>query len=580
MDSLDYFKLAGQLPSLKPGDFKQQVKISLVTNFTDDILAKLLAGSLLAEDLYPQIYKAPYKQYAFSFKDKTSALNTAKPNLTFIFFDISQYLPSELLAGNGQEFYGLLKEIESYAQSQNGPVVMNNFILPYNSAYSNMLGENPLYAQIQKFNSALDELAAKLSNFYVFHTNRLIHTLGETRSRDFRGMYAFDTPFTLEFLMELVKQWQNYVSAAIGGVKKCLVLDLDNVLWGGILGEAGIEGVALGLGYPGMAFQNFQKALLDYYNRGVLLAINSRNNEADVREMFSKHPHMVLQPHHFAATRINWKDKAENLVSLAEELNLGLDSLVFLDDDPLNRELVKARLGQVLVPEFSLSPEHYAKTLFGLAVFMPFKLTEEDKRKGQMYAQEKQRTEVLAQSGSLQDYIKQLDIRLNIHTNNQSQIPRLSQMALKTNQFNLTTKRYSEKDIKDLMQNGKVLAVNVTDKFGDYGITALAILTDGITKPKTAILDSYMLSCRVFGRGIEYSLLQHLAQELAAAGYRQLEIRFSPTAKNQPAREFLENLRLLPDKQPEKESVLLADIKILLSLLEQKVQSINVVKEL
>ncbi len=544
MDSLTYFKLANSLPELNPGDFSQKIKVNLLTNFTDDILAKMLTGAFINVGIYPEFFKVPYKQYVVYLKNKDSKLFSAPAQVTYIFFDISSYMPSELAAQSGEEFPGLLEDIKDYCQKQQGIVVMNSFIRPYVSAYGNLYGDNPLFNLVGSFNDRLQKLAAELPNFYVFDTNQLIHSVGEDSARDMRGMYAFDIPFKTDFFEQLTRHWINYALNLLGRVKKCIVLDLDNVLWGGVLGEVGVDGIALGPTYPGVAFQNFQRALLEYYERGVLLAINSRNNERDVEEVFSQHPYMLLKPQHFAASRINWKNKADNFLEIAKELNLGLDSMVFLDDDPVNRDWVRQNVGQVLVPEFSLEPEYYSKTLHDLPVFTPFNLTAEDKLKGQMYSQEKRRTSAQAASQTFDDYLKQLLVKLEISLNNASQIPRLSQMTLKTNQFNFTTKRYTEKDIEKLMQEGLVFAADISDKFGGYGITALAIITKDPGKEGGAILDSFLLSCRVLGRGVERSFFDFLIGQAFAAGFKVLSVPFFASAKNVPAREFLDKLGL------------------------------------
>ncbi|MCX6716972.1 MAG: HAD-IIIC family phosphatase [Candidatus Taylorbacteria bacterium] len=305
MKPLDYFKIAGTYEALNKDSFKHKVKINLCTNFTDEIIYKLLSGYLISEKIYPEIFKVPYKQYPAFLKNENSALFSNDADISFIFFDINQYLQSELSSDTGGEFFEIIKDIQNYVKKQKGLVIMNSIILPYHSAYANIISENKFFKLIQSFNSALEKIKNEEKSFYIFDTNRIMHILGENASRDLRGMYAFDNPFTSEFQLEIVRQWTNFILAKLGKTKKCIVLDLDNVLWGGVLGESGVHGIHLGPGYPGLAYQNFQLALLDYYNRGVLLAINSRNNESDVNEVFEKNKHMILKPHHFASAKIN-----------------------------------------------------------------------------------------------------------------------------------------------------------------------------------------------------------------------------------------------------------------------------------
>ena len=260
----------------------------------------------------------------------------------------------------------------------------------------------------------LQELADELPNLYVFDTNKVVHFLGESHVRDLRGIYAFDMPFSNDFFVALSSEWLSFIHATTGRSRKCIVLDLDNTLWGGVVGEQGPLGIELGPQYPGLAFQNFQRALLKLLQRGVILAISSKNNLADVREVFEKNPHMILKEEHFAAVRANWQDKSVNIQSIAHELNIGTNSMVFIDDNPLEREQVVQRLPEVLVPDFSIEPEQFVQKLYSLNVFHQMTLTQEDAKKNQMYAEERKRREAFLSAQSPEDYIASLKIRLSV----------------------------------------------------------------------------------------------------------------------------------------------------------------------
>ena len=352
-----------------------------------------------------------------------------------------------------------------------------------------------------------------------------------------RWLHASDIPFSNVFMAALAEEWVAYARVLLGKSKKCIVLDLDNTLWGGVVGEVGPRGIALGPDYPGSAFVNFQQALLEFYDRGILLAIASRNNPADVAEVFEKNPYMVLKEKHFSAIRTDWKTKPEMIREIAEELNIGTDSMVFLDDDPVNREMVRGELPGVAVPDFSLPPEEYAPLLHSLNLFHQFSLTGEDLAKGRMYAEERQRKKVLLQAKSPDAYIAELDIRITVAVNDRDLIPRLSQLTLKTNQFNLTTRRYSEADILKFMESGAlVISGNVTDKFGDYGTVILAIVVPDRGDPRKTTLDTMLMSCRVMGRGVECSFMDYLLRELGRRSIISLEAEFISTVKNVPAK--------------------------------------------
>ncbi|HUC01319.1 MAG TPA: HAD-IIIC family phosphatase [Candidatus Paceibacterota bacterium] len=512
-------------------------KINIVTNFTDDILKDMFLGVNFLNGVRPFIYKTPYRQYLFALKDKGSPLYTHKADITFIFFDINPFKDSEFkhVAGHFDEILG---DIERYCAAATGTVVFNSFVVSYRGAYGNLFNNDPFFKMIVEYNRRLEDLAARISNLVIFDTNRLAHILGESRVFDLRGLYAFDIPYTHEFMAFLAEEWFAFVRIISGRTKKAIVLDLDNTLWGGIVGELGALGISLGPDYPGNAFVNFQRALREFYDRGVILAIASKNNERDVEEVFEKNPNMVLKKDHFAAIRTNWEDKAQNILEIADELNIGTESMIFLDDDPLTRALVRAKLPGVTVPDFSLPPEEYAAFLYQLDLFNQFSLTDEDAQKGKMYAEERQRKEVMKAVGNVQDYISQLGIVAKVDLNGEGFLPRIAQLTQKTNQFNLTTRRYSEADVKKMIADGAfVFSANVSDKFGDYGTVILAIVIPG--SGSEATLDTFLMSCRVMGRGIECSFMDHIIRSIAARGIKKLNASFVPTAKNKPADGFL-----------------------------------------
>lgn len=535
-EALSYFKAATDLLKKDPASFRHKASIRLITNFTDTPLSRIISGMCAEEGIYPLVSSIPYKQYHLFLKEPKKILGDEPADITFIFFDVHNYGESAFKS-DPNHFEEILSDLARYAAIDSQPIVVSTFPSPYRGIYGNLFTESPLHKQVEKANTELKKLAEEIPNLYLWDANRLLHWHGESRARDFRGLYAFDMPFNNDFLTLAAEEWLGFIRARLGLTKKCLVLDLDNTLWGGVVGEVGPNGISLGPDYPGSAFLGFQKSILELYERGVILALNSRNNPADVEEVFKTNPNMVLKMEHFSAIRINWEDKATNISSIAEELNIGTDSMVFVDDDRMNRDLVRTMLPEVAVPEFSIPAEDYAHTLFSFTYFYQFSLTSEDRKKGKMYAEEKQRKDVEKSAQNLEEYIAALNIQAKMHLNSTTLLPRTSQLTLKTNQCNLTTKRYTEKEISDLMnQGGLVYAVDVTDKFGDYGTTAVIIATK---QGNTAHLDSFLMSCRIMGRGVEYALFHFLAKELSEMGINTLTAEFIPTAKNDPSKDFL-----------------------------------------
>ncbi len=321
-------------------------------------------------------------------------------------------------------------------------------------------------------------------------------------------------------------------------LKKCLVLDLDNTLWGGVVGEDGLQGIKLDMNAPGANFIAFQQTILDLWNRGVILAINSKNNYEDAMAVIKNHPNMVLKEKHFAAMRINWQDKADNMRELAKELNVGMDSFVFLDDDPMNRSLVKAVLPEVEVPELPSNPEQYAKFLMNMPYFESAAITDEDKMRGNLYVTEKLRKEAEDRFANKGEFLKDLNIELKCYVDDPSCISRLAQLTERTSQFNTNKKSLTEKEVADFIldKNYKVFYGQAQDKFGDYGIISFALVRkDG---DKNWIVESLLMSCRALGRGIEEAFMDKLREMAVGENIENIRWIFKETEKNMPARDF------------------------------------------
>jgi FkbH-like protein len=532
MRLLEYVRLANTYTTPAEPD----LRIAIVTNFTGDLLAKLITGRCLAEGLQPSVYQVPFKQYLFDLKNPKSELSAGTYDVTFIFFDANPYLESEF--GEPGHVSEVIRDIEKFCKMHSGAVVIQLLSLPSRLQHDRLLRDHALAPVVQEFTTGILELSKSQPNVYAIDTDRLVRLLGEDASRDFRGLYAFAQPFTNDFLYAVTQEWMAYVRTLRGALRKCIVLDLDNTLWGGVVGEAGVHGIELGPTYPGNAYREFQRTLLELYNRGVILAINSRNNPEDVDEAFEKNSHMILKKEHFAAIVTNWENKADNLRTIAKELNIGLDSLVFIDDDPVNRELVRLQAPEVAVPEWSFPPEEYVRELLDLDALHSLRLTDEDRERGRMYAEERQRKAMYIETQTPEEYLAALGVEITVALNDPKQVTRAAQLTQKTNQFNLTTRRSTEKEVADWMTSGSyVYTGDVRDKFGSYGITVLAIVHPKNTKE--AEVGTFLMSCRVMGRNVEKHFLENVLHDLHTKGYETVHATFIRTAKNAPAQDFL-----------------------------------------
>jgi FkbH-like protein len=364
---------------------------------------------------------------------------------------------------------------------------------------------------------------------------------GEKHIFDYKQFFFGDMKISLDYIPYLASELMSYVIGYLGMSKKCIVLDLDNTLWGGVVGEDGFNGIKLGPEPPGNTFLEFQKTLLSFHQRGIILAINSKNNYDDAIKVIREHPYMQLREEHFASLRINWNDKVLNMKDIAEEINIGLDSMVFFDDDPVNREFMKLSLPQVQIVDLPQDSSEFVNILQNLNEFSVLNITHEDHQRGKMYAEQRKRTELEKSSADLEGFLKQLNLKVSIKNASEFTIPRISQLTLKTNQFNLTTKRYQESDIKKLSQDANYLVgcAQVEDKFGDNGITGAFIVHK--ENQKEWLLDTFLLSCRVMGREVEKGILSYIINKAKETGVERLKAQFVPTTKNKPIEDFLPN---------------------------------------
>ena len=407
------------------------------------------------------------------------------------------------------------------------------FSIPFENSNVNVL------SAVESYNAMLYETAKtqnhlKIIDFSDFVSQTPIPVL------DWKYYYISQSLISPKLSANFYSWFLKKLEAIQGKRKKCLVLDCDDTLWGGILGEDGIEGIQIGDTYPGFAFRDFQEAILEAVNHGVILAICSKNNESDLLEVWEKHPNMRIRQNHISAYRINWNDKATNIQEIADELNIGVDSMVFIDDNPAERMLVQQTLSEVAVPDF---PEHpYQLSSFFKSVyekyFQVYKLTDEDKSKTQQYVANAERSVLKKNFTDIEAYLESLEMELTVRFADKFTISRIAQMTQKTNQFNLTSIRYYENEIQDLINNNNlVLCLSVKDKFGDNGITVVTIIR---LNGSNATIDNFLLSCRILGRGIESAVMNYLLNDLKHRGISKVFSKYIPTKKNKLTEHFYE----------------------------------------
>ena len=394
---------------------------------------------------------------------------------------------------------------------------------------------------IYDFNTYLFELESKFPNVKVIPINNFYEKYSLKDRIDWKYYFMSKMELNPSYLNSFIKWINNQIKSIELKRKKCIVLDLDNTLWGGVLGEDGIDGIQIGNTYPGNAFLFFQQAILELKKRGIILSVCSKNNEDDVFDLWDKHSDIILKKKDFIVCKINWNDKADNIIEISNELNIGLDSIVFIDDSPSEREFIKKAIPEVAVPDFPeepyLLPQFFNEILENY--FSVHNLTEEDLNKSSQYKNNVSRSKFQKKFSNKDKFISELGIILTIEEVNDSNISRFAQITQKTNQFNLTTKRYTDIEINSFRKKGIVYGLRVKDKFGDNGITGLVMIN---INQKKAIIDSYLLSCRILGKKIEFEFMKYILLNLKKKGIKSVNTKYIKTKKNIQTENFFEKL--------------------------------------
>lgn len=538
----------------KEGDWTP-LKIAFLRNITIDPVVPYIKYLCYQENLRANIYMDDYDNVIQSVMDSHSALYQHSPELIVICLKmetlaekLAMRFSSMSLAEINEEVSRVIAFVDNVLseirKNSKAVILLHNFEIPVYPSFG-VLDYQDRFKQVnifRKINSDLLTVINKYDSAYLVDVDLLQATLGYADFIDNRYWHIGKAPYTREACKVMAKEYIKFIRALRGKNRKCLVLDCDNTLWGGIIGEDGIDKIKIGMTYPGSAYQEFQKAILNLYNRGIMLAICSKNNENDVLEVMEKHPDMVLRKEHFVSMKINWNDKVANLREIAHELNISLDSLVLVDDNEFEIELVKKMLPEVktvLLPKDSSS---YRDLLNRCGLFDTLAFSEEDRRRSEMYRAEKKREEAKTkfQTTTLEEYYKYLEMELSIKKADKFSIPRVSQLTQRTNQFNLTTRRYSEAEIKKLSESrdADVYYVHLKDRFGDSGIVGVAIVK---YSGREAFVDTFLLSCRVIGRGIEDVLLKACINAAIKRGCEVIIGLYVPTKKNSQVEGFYES---------------------------------------
>lgn len=569
-----------RLNSLQPA--RDTLRIGIVRSYTSEPLEPWLNFEAAQQGMNCDLYQAPYG-VTVQEAGPESGLQRHEPDVTVLLLrleDIHPALRQPLAALDRPQQQELLIEVASqvceltarFREKIGGIIVVT--ILPAFappalgifdslSDRSEAAWRSSLKSEICK--AFRDELRSTL----FLDLDDVVAGIGRDRFFDLKFWYASRFPFSAVGAREIARRLAAVGAAVKLPRAKVIALDADNTMWGGVVGEDGPDGVAIGPDYPGNAFVAFQRRLLDLRQRGFILVLCSKNNPADVDEILDKHPHQLLRKHHFAAMRVNWDSKSRNLRALADELNLGLNSFILVDDSDHECSAVLHELPEVEVIQTPGKPVDVPACLDRVARLEIVALTAEDQAKSALYAQERQRRalelQVSRQGGDPSAYLETLEMKMTIGLDDRSRVARIAQLTQKTNQFNLTTRRYSEQRIQELIDSPQWLVAHFSleDIFGDSGLVGVALIRN--TGDGTAEIDSYLMSCRVIGRQAEAAFLEALGRHLAANGIERIFAEYLPTSKNVLAKDFLMQhgfsvtpdgryCRSLSDRPPQPES--------------------------
>lgn len=515
-------------------------RLAILRSFTVEPLVPLLRAAAFTAGIDLTVHLGEFNTYAQELVDPAGPLYAFAPQTVILAVQTRDLAPASQRENPVErvtaQFAGWVRALRQHSQAN---LVLHSIEAPLSPALGifDAQTDDGRAAAIQATNRNLRHLAQSNPGVYLLDYDALTARYGREQWSDEKKWLTVRLPLAAASLLRLTREWMRFLHPLTGRVAKAVAVDLDNTLWGGVIGEDGMAGIQVGSEYPGAAYRDLQQALLDLTDRGILLAVCSKNNPDDALAALETHPGMLLRPRHFAALRLNWQDKASNLREIAAELNIGLDSVAFLDDNPVEREHVRAEAPEVMVLDLPQEPMRYAQTVRDAPIFERLALSAEDRRRTEYYAAGRERAALEQTVSSPEEFYRSLEQEAEIQPANALTVARVAQLTQKTNQFNLTTRRYTEQQIAEMMNcpGWRVLSLKVRDRYADNGLVGVAILRDTAAACE---IDTFLLSCRVIGRTVETALLAHLGDEARARGAARLEGWFLPTKKNAPAKDF------------------------------------------
>ena len=544
MHNLNYLSLTKEAKTIDLQGLKT-IRLAVLADFATQQLETLLTVLAARSGIALDFYKSGYDSIAFEILNEDSGLYRFKPQVVAI-LPAMQHLKARLIASpdraaTAAEIAASFAEFWRQLQSRSdAAIIQGNFVMPLERAFGHyeQLAADSIGTMFELINREIVSRARKANGVLLFDLNHVASTIGLRSFVDERLWSLAKAPCHLEHLPVVAKELLDVIKARHGMVAKCVVLDLDNILWGGVVGDDGLAGIALGDFGEGEAFVAFQSYLKELKRRGIILAVVSKNEPENALLPFREHPEMVLKEEDISVFIANWQPKSDNIRVVQETLNIGMESIVFLDDNPMERDLVRQFIPQLIVPEMPEDPAFYVQALADLNLFETASYSQADRERPGQYRDEAQRRIQQTQFTDIKDYLRSLNMVISLERFSEFNLPRIAQLSQRSNQFNLTTRRYDEATCKRLMsEEGRYFPFTITlsDKFGDYGLISVIVLE---ICDKDIRIDEYLMSCRVLKRGVEAFAMNSIFMLAEHLGKERVVGEFLPSSKNGMVRDF------------------------------------------
>jgi FkbH-like protein len=528
------------LPATAP-----RVKLALLSDAATQRFVPLLRVLFERHGVDSEIYDAPFDSIEMEIYDAASGLYRFAPDVVIIVNAI-QALRARFMRRESDAASFVQRTVDHTADIWDtirshipATIIQSNFVLPYERFFGNFdqkVSES-FYASVSALNLNVAEQARSRSGVLIADVEAIASWAGRRNWFEDRFWDSAKYLCTLECLPLVAKAMVDIVMALRGKVTKCIVLDLDDTLWGGVIGDDGLEGIRLNAHGDGEAFYRLQQYLLELRNRGVLLAVCSKNAIENALLPFEKHPEMVLKREDITVFVANWNNKADNIRQIRDTLNIAFDSMVFLDDSAFERDLVRELLPELIVPELPEDPADYVRAISELNLFEATSFSAEDTNRTELYRAEAERRQAQGSFASIEEFLQSLEMRITVARFDLFNLPRIAQLLQRSNQFNLTTRRLSESECKALMEDPRwiPLYVKLSDRLGDHGLISVVIL-----EPQTdeLVIRDWLMSCRVLARGVEQFVMNRVFEHARQLGLRCVSGEYMPTAKNGMVKDF------------------------------------------